>query len=230
MSAKADKVSTAINWQSTLTESQQQFFWSKIDKTGDGCWPWKSTIDRDGYGQQGFKKKNLRAHRLAWELTYGPIPEGMQILHRCDVRNCCNVKDHLFLGSDKDNVADMLSKGRQARGATHGSRTKPECVPRGDRNGIRKHPECLKRGDEHWTRIKPERLARGDKSGARLHPEKLKRGADNNKTKLTPEKVIAIRLAYASESATLLDLATKYSVSIPSVWCIIHRKSWAHIP
>lgn len=230
MSAKAGKVSTAINWQSTLTESQQQFFWSKIDKTGDGCWPWKSTIDRDGYGQQGFKKKNLRAHRLAWELTHGPIPEGMQVLHVCDVRNCCNVKDHLFLGTDKDNIADMVRKGRQSKGETHGSRTKPECVPRGDRNGMRKHPELLKRGDEHWTRKHPEWLARGDRSGARTHPETRPRGIKNHKAKLTESNVIEIRAIYDAKKATITELGAKYGVSSSAIWFIVTRKSWAHVP
>lgn len=53
------------------------------------------------------------AHRLAWEFSKGPIPEGLQVLHKCDNRKCCN-PSHLFLGTQKDNIQDMISKGRKA--------------------------------------------------------------------------------------------------------------------
>jgi len=52
-----------------------------------------------------------KAHRVAWELHYGPIPQNMQVLHRCDNPPCCN-PDHLFLGTQADNVADMIAKKR----------------------------------------------------------------------------------------------------------------------
>lgn len=59
-------------------------------------------------------------HRVSWELTYGPIPDGRFVLHRCDVRTCIN-PDHLFLGSHKDNMRDMAVKRRSAYGARNGS-------------------------------------------------------------------------------------------------------------
>lgn len=89
-------------------------FWSKIDKT-EGCWLWNAALDGRGYGKfviwRDKKHKYLIASRVAWELTYGKIPTGKSVLHRCDTPRCINPA-HLFLGSTKDNMLDMKSKGR----------------------------------------------------------------------------------------------------------------------
>lgn len=75
-----------------------------------------------GYGRANIGgRRATGAHRYAWELAFGPIPKGVFILHKCDVRNCVN-PDHLFLGSHSDNMEDMDRKGRrrQVRGENHG--------------------------------------------------------------------------------------------------------------
>jgi len=98
-------------------------FESKVDKkTSNECWNWKAGCFKRGYGQFDYKNKNVKAHRLAWELTHGPIPEGMCVLHHCDNPPCCN-PNHLFLGTKKDNTQDMINKGRctKARGENHGN-------------------------------------------------------------------------------------------------------------
>ncbi|MCI0564461.1 MAG: HNH endonuclease [Nitrososphaera sp.] len=89
--------------------------WSKIDKT-ETCWLWTGKKKCSGYGliPKGGPGKNspaLRVHRVMWELTFGPIPEGQKILHKCDVRHCVN-PEHLFLGTQADNLADCKDKGR----------------------------------------------------------------------------------------------------------------------
>jgi hypothetical protein len=79
-----------------------------------GCLLWTGAIRDAGYGvigAGGRGGKSLGAHRVAWELHKGPIPDGLHCLHRCDNPRCVNV-DHLFLGTNQDNIADRVRKGR----------------------------------------------------------------------------------------------------------------------
>jgi hypothetical protein len=79
----------------------------------NGCIPWIGHINSNGYGVLGGD--GLLAHRIAYELAHGPIPSGLFVCHTCDNRKCCN-PDHLFVGTNEDNMKDMASKGRAARG------------------------------------------------------------------------------------------------------------------
>lgn len=91
-------------------------FWEKVNKT-DTCWLWTAATDRRGYGKisaGGHSGRFLTAPRVAWELARGPIAVGLSVLHRCDTPACVN-PDHLFLGTQADNLRDMVSKGRQYR-------------------------------------------------------------------------------------------------------------------
>lgn len=79
-----------------------------------GCWLWIGTRDpKTGYGALRIGKKMMKAHRVSWDLYNGPIPDGLKVLHQCDVPNCIN-PDHLFLGTQLDNVRDMIAKGRKS--------------------------------------------------------------------------------------------------------------------
>ena len=91
-------------------------FWNKVDKAGD-CWLWQASKTHNGYGQF-FAGLECRAHRVSWVLHNGPIPEGMLVLHTCDVRHCVN-PSHLFLGNGRDNTRDMIKKGRMCVGSRH---------------------------------------------------------------------------------------------------------------
>ncbi len=96
-------------------------FWAKVDQSGgpDACWPWTGYRLPGGYGQIGEGPaggRKLYAHRVAYELVNGPLPEGVLALHRCDNPPCCNPA-HLFPGTNQDNTADMDRKGR--RGEHH---------------------------------------------------------------------------------------------------------------
>ena len=87
---------------------------ARLERNPSGCWVWQGPKNSDGYGTIGAggrRGKGVYCHRLMWSLVHGPIPDGMCVLHRCDVPACVN-PDHLFLGTIKDNNYDMLRKGR----------------------------------------------------------------------------------------------------------------------
>jgi hypothetical protein len=99
-------------------------FWSKTETQGD-CLVFKSYYDKDGYGRYrmdgGRSAPKIKAHRAAWILTHGEIPAGLLVLHKCDNPPCVN-PEHLFLGTQKDNMVDMAAKGRHP--AKHRKRDK----------------------------------------------------------------------------------------------------------
>lgn len=94
-------------------EEFAQYFWKRVDKSPHpkGCWLWTGSKNRQGYGETMFRKRHLRANRVAYELANGPIPEGLMVLHSCDNPPCVN-PDHLFLGTGTDNMQDCIRKGR----------------------------------------------------------------------------------------------------------------------
>lgn len=95
-------------------------FEQAVDRSpgADACHLWTAGLDDYGYGSlrgEGANPPLLRAHRLAWEIAHGAIPDGIFVCHRCDVRACVNPA-HLFLGDHEDNTLDMVQKGRTAQG------------------------------------------------------------------------------------------------------------------
>ena len=106
----------------TLKEKLQDKY--QID--ANGCWIWIADKSKQGYGrltiQSNNIKKNVRAHRVSYEVYNGPIPLGMLVCHSCDVPSCINPQ-HLWLGTAKDNTADRVAKGRSgSTGAPRGPR------------------------------------------------------------------------------------------------------------
>jgi hypothetical protein len=80
-----------------------------------GCWLWNGNVNNWGYGRKKRNGKFIPIHRLSYEQNIGPIPKGLFVCHRCDVRSCCN-PSHLFLGTIDDNNKDTVKKGRHCRG------------------------------------------------------------------------------------------------------------------
>lgn len=191
-----------------LTAKQVERFWSRAGRRGpQECWFWAGPVNaRFGYGYFFVFGKGWRAHRLAWLLTHGPIPDGLQVLHRCDeglppgdisYRRCCNPA-HLWLGTARQNQQDCCRKGRK---------------PRGELHGLRKHPE---------------RAARGRQNGAHTRPERRPHGEAHGNAVITDEVVRAIRRAW-DEGCPGADLARWFGIS-PSAACRIgNRKAWKHV-
>lgn len=116
---------TYRNWKSSMTKNVRynrlltpERFWKRIQKPV-GCWLYDGAKETNGYGyllsplQEG--SQYITSHKLAWILTHGPVPDGKQVLHKCDIRACCN-PEHLYLGDDAANAADKMSRKRQSRG------------------------------------------------------------------------------------------------------------------
>jgi hypothetical protein len=93
----------------------EERFWEKVENSsGADCWQWLGHTKLKGYGYFNIGNRiSTQAHRVAWKLRRGPIPEGMCVLHRCDNPGCCN-PSHLFVDTQAANMEDMVAKGRQA--------------------------------------------------------------------------------------------------------------------
>lgn len=137
---------------------QQRLACDSVTDPKTGCVLWMGSRNTGGYGQVRWRGPLLLVHRAAWIARHGPVPPGLCVLHRCDVRPCLN-PDHLFLGTQKDNMADLAAKRGHERRTHDGS---PERRPS-------KAPEIMRirmYGHEFVTRV----LAIHPMAGAATQP------------------------------------------------------------
>lgn len=205
---------------------------SRLD--ANGCIIWIAGRNTNGYGilnvREGSNAKQYKAHRLAWEVVNGPIPDGLFVCHKCDVRACVNT-EHLFLGTQADNLADMAAKGRSTFGSRNARSklTDAQIVEirgtlasqreMGRRFGVTQTTVGRIRNQKGWTHV-----AKGP--SGRIDMRDGNPGAKNGQCKLTVEQVLAIRAAEDSQAR----IASKFGVSQVTVCRIKHRTRWAHIP
>lgn len=135
-----------------FSQSQRKSFWKCVQVGAPGdCWLWMGRYySHSGYGRFFAFGYKWLSHRLAYHFHFGLRVDQWQVLHTCDNPPCCNPR-HLFLGTNADNVADRVRKGRSARlaGDLNGSRIHPESRPRGAAHPYVKHPELIARGSRH---------------------------------------------------------------------------------
>jgi hypothetical protein len=219
-------------------------FWSKVDKRGeDECWEWKDHKDRGGYGKIWLSGRNVLAHRFAWVIANGKMPDGLFACHKCDNPACCN-PNHLFAGTSQDNIDDRVRKGRSAcgdrnasrlypekreRGENHWTRRNPEKAARGDRNGARLHPEKLARGANHWVNKYPELLCRGDNHWTKAMPDKTLKGEGHGMAVLNTESVRLIRFVWGNGGYSKAALGRIFGVTSTNIFDIVNNKTWRHI-
>lgn len=197
----------------TSTEAR---FWKFVQLDMEtGCFLWCGGLYQKGYGS--FMMPTPKgwcshyAHRLAWEFSFGPIPKGMHVLHKCDVRNCVRF-DHLFLGTNADNVADMIAKRRHSHGARHTSAKLTEAQARkiltaqgtqaaiAERYGVTRQTVSDIRRGKHWKHMGGTREKSSRGGGAKLNIAL----AREIRASEEPRDVLAWRLGVSRETIALV--------------------------
>jgi hypothetical protein len=220
-------------------------FWNQVlisPEGREGCWLWQGKL-YEGYGR--VKKPGIRssspAHRVAWELCRGEIPEGLLVCHDCpggDNPACCN-PDHLFLGTEEDNRLDMYRKGRwhAPRGEENGrSRlTRVQVVeiralyvlPEwseykiADRFGISRASvgRIAKAKDWKWLGIEPLECPKN-------REKHTPRGASHGNAKISNEQACEIRRRYSTGGVTQAFLAAEYGIDPAAISRIVNNKAY----
>lgn len=235
----------------TFQQKDIDRFWPKVNKT-DGCWLWTAAKFRFGHGAFQLNGQACKAHRIAYELTYGPIPAGMLVCHQCDNPSCVR-PDHLWLGTIKDNNNDRHTKGRTHPGRNTRSGYKlPPGAHAGERNSHAKLTEqqvteirqrytsevvaAQQLADEYNVSVYTIHKVTGGETwtfdtpytGARRPTNiasRLRSAERSGKTKLTWPMVNDIRQRYA-EGTMQKQLADEYKVGQSTIGRIVRYEVW----
>lgn len=200
-----------------------------------GCFLWQGHINKYGYAHLYWNGRARRAHRLSFEAFRRPIPPGLCVCHRCDVRACINPA-HLFVGTHLDNMRDAVAKGRVPHGEQRPDTKLTDeqvaalvalCNAGASAGELAEHfgisiAQVMRLMDGTRRRHVPR--------PATMRPPLKARGERNAAATLTEQDVIAIRLAYQAGGVRQQDLADKYGVTSTSISNVVLRYTWSHVP
>lgn len=228
-------------------------FWKSVDKKGiDECWPFIGhDFTKRGYGRFHMQNKRYGAHRIAYELSCGEIPEGFNVCHHCDNPPCCNPK-HLFAGTSKDNTNDMMQKGRHRHvglGESHPNHKLTESNVRDvlyifNKGGISSgaiarffgvNPVTIDAitSWKTWTHVAPSENSDQVYDAVRksIIPPAFpdRRGELATNSIITNAQAGKIRKAYATGNYTYLSLAEIYGVCKSTIGEIVRGNHFKHV-
>lgn len=206
----------------------EERFWEKVDiRDASECWEWLASKRNGGYGQFSVAGKTLRANRIAYEFFYGPFDESLFVLHKCDNPGCVNPA-HLFLGSHRDNMRDMVEKERAASGEAHKkaelSTKDVLAIVELYNSGKHTHASIA----ELYTVEAPAiyKILNGRTWGNVTGIPLTKRGIVR---KLTEEDVLRIVRLYQTGNYTQKQVSEFFNVAKTAIGDILVGKSWSHV-
>lgn len=228
----------------TRREYMTHLFWERAEKGDeDQCWLWRGSFNHKGYGKLGFTQRvsgryiSICAHRLSYRLFRGKMPKNICVLHDCDNPPCVNPK-HLFLGTNGDNVADMVQKGRQAKGVKKwGAKFSEDqvreirrCYAAGEASqkelaaeyGVETGTMCHLLQKHTWAHVN---VSEEEQTRIDTVRKDSRRALSNINGKLTDAQVLKIREEYIPGLITMQDLADRYDVSRSLICVIVNGKA-----
>lgn len=219
-------------------EAHCKLFEAQVKRAGpNDCWPWEGQIEDAGYGWFSAAGVTDRAHRWAYVFSKGPIGRyserrSLSICHKCDNRICCNPA-HLFEGTDADNAADMVAKGRSVKGEEHHAAKLTSDLVRAIRRDPRSHRQTGETYDisagtvaalrqyETWAHVDPDKKNDYDRHRA-LHAQPPTYGG----AKLYREQVLEIR----ADARPVVEIAVEYDVTVATIQAVKAKRVWASLP
>lgn len=202
-------------------------FWMNVKSSKDGCWEYCSHLPHNKHRAVVVKGRKIAAHRYSYELHAGPIPEGLCVCHKCDNPACIR-PDHLFLGTQTDNMRDCVDKKRHSYGIASGKARLDESSIAGivplRKQGLSEYEVAARLG---VSRSAIASVCQG-RSWKHLDSETVTRWDADARAKLTPGEVIEIR-KLLEQGVPQVEIAKQFNVSRGNISAIYLGRSWKSI-